>query len=231
MTTPKTGKRRPARTHRGPAAPVRRRQEPARPRDAAGAAALKRKRQAAAPGGKGALVTGAKLTFRPRRPEDDAFIVALTEEQLGRAHQEATGEPFPRAQFERLIQSGMPTVVVEQGEKRIGYYTYLVGADGIMHIHALVLEKGRRKEWGEKVMQHLEEEARRLGAHTLQVLVLARQPQSVAFTKELGFVEAYRMPPHTICFQKAVSPPASGQPQAGVETPAARPASGLASRP
>jgi ribosomal protein S18 acetylase RimI-like enzyme len=143
------------------------------------------------------------LQFRARTPDDDDYIVQLTEHQLSAVHQQAFGEVFPREQFRRYLQSGAPTVVVEKAQKRIGYYSYLVNPDGKMHISALVIEPEHQSDGiGSKVMRHLEDEARRLGAHTLEVFVQTGNEKSLGFTRKLGFVEVFYVTPTTICFQK-----------------------------
>lgn len=146
------------------------------------------------------------LTFRPRVPGDDDYILNLTENELGQVHAQSFGEPFPRAQFEGYLQSGAPTVIVEQDGKPIGYYSYLIGPDGKMHVSALVIEPTHQSGGvGTQVMTRLEADARRQRVHTLEVFVQENNPRSVAFTKKLGFVEVYRMPPNSICFQKVMA--------------------------
>ncbi|CAM3710145.1 GNAT family N-acetyltransferase [Alicyclobacillus pomorum] len=143
------------------------------------------------------------LEFRARTPDDDDYIVQLTEEQLSGVHQQAFGEVFPREQFRRYLQSGAPTVVVEKAKKRIGYYSYLINPDGKMHISAMVIEPEYQSDGiGSKVMRHLEDEARRLGAHTLEVFVQTGNEKSLGFTRKLGFVQVFYVTPTTICFQK-----------------------------
>ncbi len=146
------------------------------------------------------------LTFRPRVPGDDEYILNLTEKELGQVHAQSFGEPFPRAQFQGYLQSGAPTVVVEQDTKPIGYYSYLIGPDGKMHVSALVIEPAYQSGGvGTQVMTRLEEDARRQRVHTLEVFVQENNSRSIAFTKKLGFVEVYRMPPNSICFQKVIA--------------------------
>ena len=148
------------------------------------------------------------LVFRNRTPEDDTYILQLTEDQLGTVHQSAFGEPFPREQFLQYIQSGAPTVVFEKNSKRIGYYSYLAGPDGKMHISAMVIEPHfQSKGVGTEVMQRVEEEARQQGIHTLEVFVQTSNEKSLAFTRKLGFVEAFRLDPSTIGFQKRIANP------------------------
>ncbi|QQE80236.1 GNAT family N-acetyltransferase [Alicyclobacillus sp. SO9] len=146
-----------------------------------------------------------ELQFRPRVVEDDTYILQLTEEQLGQIHQQTFGEPFPREQFMSFIQSGAPVTVFESDGKRIGYYSYLVGPDQKMHISSLVIDKAfQSKGVGTAVMKHLEQEAVQRGVQTMEVFVQAANERSVQFTKSLGFLEAFRVPPNTIAFQKQV---------------------------
>lgn len=148
----------------------------------------------------------AALTFRTRVPSDDEFILNLTEAELGQVHAQAFGEAFPRAQFQGYLQSGAPTIVVEQEKKPIGYYSYLVAPDGKMHVTALVIQPKHQSDGvGTQVMSHLEEDAKSRNVHTLEVFVQENNQRSVAFTKKLGFVEVYRTPPNSICFQKVIS--------------------------
>lgn len=149
------------------------------------------------------------LVFRPRVAEDDSFIMQLTENQLGAVHEQSFGEPFPREQFLRYLQSGAPTVVVEQGDKKIGYYSYLTSHDGKMHVSAMVIDPEHQSDGiGTTVMKQLEQEAQTRGVHTLEVFVQESNPKSLAFTRKLGFVEVYRVTGDTICFQKTVAPQA-----------------------
>lgn len=143
------------------------------------------------------------LTFRGRTPADDDYIMQLTEEQLGSVHQLAFGEPFPREQFLQYIQSGAPTVVVERNGKRLGYYSYLVGPDGKMHVSAMVIDPHHQSNGvGTQVMKQLEAQALKQGVHTLEVFVQANNERSLAFTRKLGFNESFRLEPNTMVFQK-----------------------------
>lgn len=146
-----------------------------------------------------------QLRFRQRVPRDDQFILKLTEEQLGEIHQGNFGEPFPRNEFMTFIQSGTPVVVFESDKGPVGYYSYLVGPDRKMHVSALVIDSHYQSQGvGTHVMRHLEDEAAAQGVQTLEVFVQGNNDKSVAFTKQLGFVEMFRIPPNTICFQKRV---------------------------
>lgn len=156
------------------------------------------------------------LQFRPRTTEDDDYILHLTEGQLSTVHQQAFGEEFPREQFRRYLQSGAPTVVVEQGKQRIGYYSYLVQPGGKMHISAMVIDPDYQKGGiGSKVMRHLEENAKKQGVHTLEVFVQTGNEKSLAFTRKLGFAESHHVTPTTICFQKVIAAPPVQQPGPG----------------
>lgn len=143
------------------------------------------------------------LTFRERTQSDDDYILQLTEDQLGSVHQSAFGEPFPRQQFLQYIQSGAPTMIVESQGKRLGYYSYLIGPDGKMHISAMVIEPHFQSSGvGTQVMKRLEADAAARGVHTLEVFVQANNEKSLAFTRKLGFNETFRLEPNTIVFQK-----------------------------
>jgi len=145
------------------------------------------------------------LSFRTRLPADDAYIIRLTEEELGEIHLRAFGEPFPREQFLRYIQSGAPTILIEKGNKTVGYYSYLIGQDGKMHISALVIDQEHQQDGlGTRVMQQIETEAAVQGIHTLEVFVQANNERSIAFTRKLGFQPVYDVPPNSVCFHKAV---------------------------
>lgn len=147
-----------------------------------------------------------QITFRPRRPDDDAYIIHLTEEQLGTIHEQSFQEPFPREQFLRYLQSGAPTFIVERGDKRIGYFSYLIGHEGTMHISAMVIEPQYQSDGiGTAVMKQLETDAISQGVQVLEVFVQSNNQKSLAFTRKLGFVEAYQVTPTTICFQKRVA--------------------------
>lgn len=157
-----------------------------------------------------------EINYRPRTPEDDSFIVSLTQGQLGSIHEQAFGQPFPEDQFLRYIQSGAPTIVIEKNGKAIGYYSYLVGPDAKMHVSAMVIDaKNQSSGIGKMVMTKLEEDARKLGVRTLEVFVQENNAQSLAFTRSLGFREVFRIEPNTMAFQKQLVPlpPMGMQPQ------------------
>ncbi|RIV26702.1 GNAT family N-acetyltransferase [Alicyclobacillaceae bacterium I2511] len=163
-------------------------------------------RQNSRPKATEAVKTVEALHFRPRTDEDDSYIMDLTERELGRIHREAFGDPFPREPFLRYLQSGAPTVILEQGGHRIGYYSYLIGPDLKMHVTALVLDSVHQAQGlGRKVMNYLEEQAYTQGVRVMEVFVQDNNTKSLAFTKELGFTEAYRIPPNSICFRKTVA--------------------------
>lgn len=148
-----------------------------------------------------------RIEFRPRQPEDDAYIVHLTEEQLGSIHEQAFQEPFPREQFLRYLQSGAPTFIVLRNDKRIGYFSYLIGHDGTMHISAMVIEPQFQSDGiGTAVMKRLEADAVANGVRMLEVFVQAGNEKSLNFTRKLGFVEVYHVTPNTICFHKPIAP-------------------------
>lgn len=174
-------------------------------------ASRSRKRAAATKRTKGspvaakATTTPPKISFRSRIPDDDAYIVHLTEEQLGSIHEQSFQEPFPREQFTRYLQSGAPTFVVERNGKRIGYFSYLIGHDATMHISAMVIEPQHQSDGiGTAVMRQLESDAVGQGVQVLEVFVQSSNEKSMAFTRKLGFQEAFHVTPTTICFRKVV---------------------------
>jgi len=143
------------------------------------------------------------LSFRPRVPADDGYIITLTRNQLGAVHEQAYGQPFPEEQFLRYLQSGAPTYMIAQGAETIGYYSYLISPDRRMHVSALVIDpKHQLAGVGQQVMQQLETDASALDVQVLEVFVQEQNTASLAFTRKLGFVEVYRVAPNTICFQK-----------------------------
>lgn len=151
------------------------------------------------------------ITYRPRTATDDAFIVSLTQSQLGEVHQQSFGQPFPVEQFRQYIQSGAPTIVIERNGQPIGYYSYLVSPDRKMHVSAMVIDpKYQRAGIGKKAFAKLQDDARAMGVHTLEVFVQESNAQSLAFTRSLGFREVFRVEPNTIGFHKyLVSPQAT----------------------
>lgn len=152
-------------------------------------------------------VVPAELSYRPRAVEDDAYIMSLTRDQLGGIHQQAFGQPFPEQQFLRYIQSGAPTVMIVQNGKPIGYYSYLLGQDAKMHVSAMVIDpKHQSSGIGKSVMAQLEKEALARGVRTIEVFVQENNPQSLAFTRKLGFQEVFRIEPNTLAFQKHLVP-------------------------
>lgn len=152
------------------------------------------------------------LSYRIRTVDDDAYIVQLTEEQLGSVHQQAFQEPFPRDQFVRYLQSGAPTYLIERNGKRIGYYSYLIGPDAKMHISAMVIEPTYQSDGvGTQVMQKLEEDARRAGVQVMEVFVQSSNQRSMTFTSKLGFQEVFPVDRNTTCFQKRVQALPGGQ--------------------
>lgn len=75
-----------------------------------------------------------------------------------------------------------------------------------MHVSALVIDPQHQSDGvGTQVMKNLEEHARTHGVHTMEVFVQDVNAKSLAFTKKLGFIEVYRIPPNTICFQKPLT--------------------------
>ncbi|WP_083511824.1 GNAT family N-acetyltransferase [Alicyclobacillus acidiphilus] len=151
------------------------------------------------------------ITYRPRTAQDDAFIVSLTQSELGEIHQQSFGQPFPAEQFRRYIESGAPTVVIERNGKPVGYYSYLVSPDGKMHVSAMVIDpKHQNAGIGKKAVAKLEEDARKMGVHTMEVFVQESNAQSLAFARSLGFREVFRVEPNTIGFHKYLVTPQTG---------------------
>ncbi|WP_041695038.1 GNAT family N-acetyltransferase [Alicyclobacillus acidocaldarius] len=147
-----------------------------------------------------------EVRYRPRRPEDDDWIVQLARRELGDVHEQAFGEPFPEAELRQYLQSGMPTVVIERNGRPVGFYSYLPSAEGKVHVSALVIDsKFQRKGIGRRAMENLEAEAKRMGAHTLEVFIQDVNPKSLAFAKQLGFREVARMEPRTLVLWKVIS--------------------------
>jgi len=146
-----------------------------------------------------------ELSYRPRTLQDDAYILQLTRSQLGTIHEQAFGQPFPDQQFLQYIQSGAPTIVIEQKGKPIGYYSYLIGPDAKMHVSAMVIDPAHQSSGiGKRVMAKLEEDAIAQGVRTLEVFVQENNSPSLAFTRSLGFQEVFRIEPNTIGFQKRI---------------------------
>jgi ribosomal protein S18 acetylase RimI-like enzyme len=145
------------------------------------------------------------LAVRERTPQDDDFILQLTEEQWRTAPMQQ-GSPFPREVFARYLQSGMPTRVIERDGKRIGYYSYVVGPDGRLHVSALVVEPTQQTDpvLG-TVLEHLEQDARSHGARVMEVLVPADHERGLGLTERLGFREVWRLPQGLVVFQRVVA--------------------------
>ncbi|WP_062308892.1 GNAT family N-acetyltransferase [Alicyclobacillus sendaiensis] len=147
-----------------------------------------------------------EVSYRPRRPEDDDWIVQLARRELGGVHEQVFGEPFPEAELRQYLQTGMPTVVIERNGRPVGFYSYLPSAEGKVHVSALVIDsKFQRKGIGRRAMEHLEAEVRRMGAHTLEIFIQEVNPRSLAFAKQLGFREVARVEPGTLVLWKVVS--------------------------
>ncbi|MCL6636504.1 MAG: GNAT family N-acetyltransferase [Alicyclobacillus sp.] len=146
------------------------------------------------------------LQFRQRTPGDDEFILQLTESQVSRAHQQAFNQPFSREVFARYLNAGAPVVVVERGKQRIGYYTYVMGPEGMLHINALVIHPAHQSDaTGNQVMAQIERQAVALGAQGVQLFVEADNVKAVEFVRRHGFVERYRLGPGAVCFQKVLN--------------------------
>ncbi|MCY0887497.1 MAG: GNAT family N-acetyltransferase [Alicyclobacillaceae bacterium] len=144
--------------------------------------------------------------LRPRRPEDDSYIVALTQRQLGAVHEGAFGEPFPEVQFLQYIRSGAPTFIIEQNGQKIGYYSYLIGPADKMHISAMVIQPDHQSSGiGTAVMEQIEKDAKNQGIRVLEVFVQANNEPSLQFTRQLGFREVFQIEPNTIAFQKQLT--------------------------
>ncbi|MBX6352803.1 MAG: GNAT family N-acetyltransferase [Thermoflavifilum sp.] len=176
------------------------------------ASAGRRKKKAARPAAKSARarrMPDATLIVRDRTPQDDEFILQLTEEQW-RTMPQPGAPAFPRDVFARYLQSGMPTRVVERGGKRIGYYSYVVGPDARLHVSAFMLEPTEQTDGVlQTVREHLEGEARRYGVRVMEVLIPADHARGTQLAERLGFREAVRMPQGLVVYQRAV-PAATG---------------------
>ncbi|MCL6594327.1 MAG: GNAT family N-acetyltransferase, partial [Alicyclobacillus sp.] len=143
------------------------------------------------------------LQFRLRTPGDDEFILQLTESQVSRAHQQAFNQPFSREVFARYLNAGAPVVVVERGKQRIGYYTYVMGPEGMLNVNALVIHPAHQSDaTGNQVMAQIERQAVALGAQGVQLFVEADNVKAVEFVRRHGFVERYRLGPGAVCFHK-----------------------------
>lgn len=75
-----------------------------------------------------------------------------------------------------------------------------------MHISAMVIDPAHQSDGiGTTVMKRLEDEAKQRGVQVLEVFVQTNNEKSLAFTRKLGFREAFMVTPGTICFQKRIA--------------------------
>jgi len=127
------------------------------------------------------------LTFRPRRPADERFLIEITLQMMrpviqSSSHADLT-EEIVKAQLDACT-----TVIVEENGKRIGYYSCSLYAPGRMYWGSLVLSpEGQGRGHGDRIVRHWLEETRRQGVCVIDGHVQVANARAIRFWRKHGF--------------------------------------------
>ena len=148
------------------------------------------------------MAAPAQITLRPFSPEDQAWIMQVTKDEMGPVFQESYGYDLNLdnvIQYVRSAQTRMVTV----NDQLAGYVSVVIDDGGKMNIGSLVLSlPHKRRGYGTRIMKLLEQEARGMGLMELEGFVQSSNQASINFLKKLGFQEVPSMQTQTIVMVK-----------------------------
>ena len=129
-----------------------------------------------------------QLTYRPRREQDDAFLKQVTIAQMKEVYEQSTGTPLTEQGVAVLLELSDTTMIIEQQGRPIGYYSYLIPGPGRLYIGSLIFTANAQgKGHGASVCRRIEEDARRLGVHTIDLHVQVTNQKAVRFWTVNGY--------------------------------------------
>ncbi len=148
------------------------------------------------------MVTPAQITLRPFSPEDQAWIMQVTKDEMGPVFQESYGYDLNLDNVIQYVHSAQ-TRMVTVNDQLAGYVSVVIDDGGKMNIGSLVLSvPHKRRGYGTRIMKLLEQEARGMGLIELEGFVQSSNQASINFLKKLGFQEVPSMQTQTIVMVK-----------------------------
>jgi ribosomal protein S18 acetylase RimI-like enzyme len=145
------------------------------------------------------------IAFRKLDPTDLKWVVELTQKELGSIYQTAYQEPLAPYQVEQLVNTAQQASVILCNDEPVGYYTYFSDLSRKRHVSSLVIDKSKQRNGiGTKVMQLIEEQAKKDGIQVLEVFIQANNQPCLAFIEKQGYQKIQSPYFNTVCYQKVL---------------------------
>jgi N-acetylglutamate synthase-like GNAT family acetyltransferase len=145
------------------------------------------------------------ITFRAYQVSDLQWVMELTQKELGDIYQAAYQEPLMPFQVEQMLNMSQQAMIILCKDRPVGYYTYFSDLSRKRHISSLVIEKPKQRSGiGTRVMQSIEDQAKKDGIQVLEVFIQATNQPCIQFVKKLGYQQVQSPFINTICMQKFI---------------------------
>lgn len=120
------------------------------------------------------------VTLRLRRPSDEAFVVALSDE--------AFGEYAPDAGRRARREPGSWTLVAEADGEPVGFATLRLDQAAVAHLDAIAVEVAwRGRGVGRRLLLSATQDARRRGARRLSLITADSNLAALDLFRKCGF--------------------------------------------
>ena len=148
----------------------------------------------------------AKIYMRSFVPQDEQFIVKMTQEEIMPVFKETYGYDLDMATVTNYVRSAQTRMIVVE-EQVAGYVSLVADDSGKMNIGSLVFGSGYQgRGYGSRVMKQIEREAIEYGMVEMEVYIQATNTRSQKFAKSLGFTETQSFQPQTVVMIKSLIP-------------------------
>lgn len=132
------------------------------------------------------------LSFRPRRKQDDLFLIHVTMAEMKHVYESSIGEELT-PDLIRLQLKPCEVTVIEFHGYPIGYYATMPYAPGRLYLGALVLaDTIQGKGLGAQVVRRIEQEARAAGNGWIEAHVQTANKRAIRFWLRNGYQIAGR---------------------------------------
>ncbi|MBN2174231.1 MAG: N-acetyltransferase [Bacteroidales bacterium] len=139
------------------------------------------------------------FTYRKFKPDDRKAILNVLNYYVKNSFAAYPQEQLESGHFDKLFEAAdkLPFYVIFKGEKLIGFgllrpYYKLSTFKHTVEITYFILPDYTMKGLGSKLLNLLEEDARKLGIESILANISSQNPQSINFHMKYGFVQCGR---------------------------------------
>ncbi len=128
------------------------------------------------------------LVYRERQKKDNSFIIQVALQTMKQVFEESTGSPLTEAMIQQQLEVNTTTMIIENRDHPIGYYSYTILSPRRMYLSALILSpEAQKKGIGSRVATQIERKAQAQGIHTIDAHVQFANSRAIVFWLKHGY--------------------------------------------